>query len=93
MTTGIIFHEVKDGNVWAKAWRSGPGSRHELFGKIGVKARTFRDPKNLNSTGLILSIPDMSAFEALLASPDGKRAMDEDGLKLETLRVLTEFSP
>ena len=93
MTTAIVFHEVKDGQVWAKAWRSGPGSRHELFSKIGVNARTFRDPKNPNSAGLIFTIPDMAAFDALLASPDGKRAMDEDGLKLETLRVLTEFSP
>ena len=58
-----------------------------------MNARTFRDPKNPNLAGLIFTIPDMSAFDALLASPEGKRAMDEDGLKLETLRVLTEFSP
>ena len=23
MTTAIIFHEVQDGDVWAKAWKKG----------------------------------------------------------------------
>ena len=64
-----------------------------MFGKIGVKARTFRDPKDINVTGLILEIPDMEAFQNLLASADGQKAMAEDGLKVETLRVLVEFTP
>ena len=46
MTTAIIFHEVQDGAVWAKAWKKGPGSRHEMFGELGIKCRTFRDPSN-----------------------------------------------
>ena len=93
MPTVIAFHEVNDGAVWAKAWRKGPGSRHEMFAKIGVKARNFRDAKNANLTGLILEIPDMAKFESFLASEDGRRAMKEDGLKVETLRVLVEFTP
>lgn len=93
MTTMIIFHEVKNGEKWAKAWKKGRGSRHEMFGKLGIKARTFRDPKNPSSTGILADIPDVAAFEALLASPDGKKAMAEDGLKVETMRVLVEFTP
>ncbi len=93
MSTVIFFHEVKDGAHWAKAWHKGPGSRHELFAKYGVTARTFRDPNNPNSTGLIAEVSDLKKFQAVLASEEGKKAMSEDGLKVETLRVLEEFTP
>jgi len=69
MTTAIAVHEVENGEVWAKAWRKGAGSRHEMFAKLGVTARNFRDPENPNL------------------------AMREDGLKIDTMRVLTEFTP
>lgn len=93
MTTAIIFHEVQDGAVWANAWKMGPGSRHELFGKLGIKCRTFRDPNDPNVTGVMAEIPDMAAFQGLLQSDDGKNAMREDGLKVETMRMLVEFTP
>ncbi len=93
MTTAIVFHEVQDGAVWAKAWKQGPGSRHEMFGKLGIRCRSFRDPRNPNATGLIVEIPDMAKFQALLDSDAGKQAMKEDGLKVETMRMLVEFTP
>jgi len=93
MTTAIVFHDVEDGKIWANAWKKGPGSRHELFGKIGVKCRNFRDPDNMNATGLILDIPDLGEFQTLLESEEGQKAMREDGLKVDTMRVLLEFTP
>lgn len=93
MATMIIFHEVKSGDQWADAWRKGRGSRHELFAKVGVKARTFRDPKNFEATGVILDVPDMAALTTFLESAEVKKAMDEDGLRLDTLRMLVEFTP
>jgi hypothetical protein len=93
MSTLLIFHEVKDGDQWAKAWRKGPNSRHELFAKYDVKARTFRDPENSNNSGVLLEVSDMDKFRAALASPEGQKAMAEDGLKIETMRMLTEFTP
>jgi len=39
MTTVIIFHEVQDGAAWAKESKRGPGSRREMFGKIGATCR------------------------------------------------------
>lgn len=93
MTTAIIFHEVKDGSVWAKAWQKGKGSRHELFGKLGIKCRTFHDPKNPNATGVLAEIPDMANFLGFLNTDEGKKAMREDGLKVETMRMLVEFTP
>jgi len=93
MSTVLVFHEVQDGQRWAKAWTKGPGSRHDMFAKIGVKARNFQDPKNPNSTGLILDVPDVAKLQAFLQSDEGKKAMKEDGLKAETMRVLAEFTP
>ena len=93
MATAIIFHEVLDSAVWSKAWKQGPGSRHEMFGRLGIKCRTFRDPANPNATGVMAEIPDMAKFQELLQSDEGKRAMREDGLKVETMRMLVEFAP
>ena len=92
MKTLIAFHEVEDGNTWANAWHHGEGGRHEMFAKVGAKCRTFRDPNNPDSTGVIVEVPDMEAFEKLMASDEVKKAMDEDGLKVETLRMLEEFT-
>ena len=93
MTTVMIFHEVKDGDVWANAWKKGPGSRHELFAKYGVKARTFKDASNPNQTGILAEIPNMDEFMSMLETDEGKKAMAEDGLKQETIKILTEFTP
>jgi hypothetical protein len=91
MTTIFVFHEVKDSEKWAKAWKKGNGSRHEMFGKLGIKCQTFRVPQNPKVTGVLAQIPDMAKFQAFLASADGQKAMVEDGLKVDTMRVLTEF--
>ena len=93
MTTLMIFHDVEDGKRWAKAWKQGPGSRHELFAKIGMKCRNFRDPNNPDAVGILAEVPDMDAFRAMLDSEEGKKAMAEDRLKIETMRVLEEFTP
>ena len=93
MTTLIVFHEVEDGQRWANAWKKKPGSRHELFAQIDVKARNFKDPENPNSTGLILEVPDMERFQSFMASGEAKKAMEEDNIKVETMRILSEFTP
>lgn len=93
MTTIIATHEVADGEGWARAWQQGSGSRHELMAKIGATARTFRDPQNPNLTGLILEVPDMAAYEAFMGSAEAAAAMEADGVKPESLRMLNEFTP
>ena len=93
MTTLIVVHEVEYGEHWARAWREGPGSRHELFAQIGVSARTFKNPEHPNSVGLILEVPDMERFQAFMASDEARQAMEEDRLKVDTLRMLGEFTP
>ena len=93
MATLIIFHEVEDGQHWAKAWKKGPASRHEMFAQIGVTARNFKDPQNPNATGVMLEVPDMDKFQSFMASDEAKQAMKEDRLKVDTMKVLNEFTP
>ena len=93
MATVMIFHEVNDGAHWAKAWKKGAGSRHEFFAKYGVTARNFKDPSNPNQTGILAETPDLNGFMAMLETDEGKKAMAEDGLKVDTIRILTEFTP
>jgi hypothetical protein len=94
MATVLFYHEVEDGERWAKAWKKGtPGNRHEgLFAGVGT-VRTFRDPENHNLVGTLFAIEDMAQFRALMASDEARAAGAEDGLKADTLRVLVEFTP
>jgi len=93
METLIAFHEVENGDHWAKAWHGGAGSRQEMFGQIGVTTRIFRDPEHPNVTGVLLEVPDMDRFQLLMASDEGAQAMKEDRLKVDTMRVLSEITP
>jgi hypothetical protein len=93
MNTVIVFSETDDAENWAKSWRRGEGNRHEMFEKLGIKCRTFRDANDFTSTSVLFDIPDMTAFEMLLETDEIKQAMAEDKLKLETFRMLTEFTP
>jgi hypothetical protein len=43
------------------------------------------------TTILLAQIPDMAKFQAFLGCAEGHKAMAEDGLKADTMRVLTEF--
>jgi hypothetical protein len=94
MATVLFFHEVEDGERWAKAWKKGtPGNRHEaLFADVAT-VRTFRDPENHNLTGGIIEVEDMEKFRALMASDEARGAAAEDGVKADTLRLFVEFTP
>ncbi len=52
-----------------------------------------KGPNYPNATGILADIPDMAAFQELLQSDEGQKAMREDGLTVETLRVLVAFTP
>ena len=38
-------------------------------------------------------IPDMAKLQEFLQFDEGERSMREDGLKVETMRMLVEFTP
>jgi hypothetical protein len=85
MPTLIAFHQVDD----VDHWLSSP-KREEVFGALGITTRTFRDPEGSNRVGLIVEVPDMAAFEEVMQSEAGAEAMKFDGVRPETLLVLTE---
>jgi hypothetical protein len=84
MPTLLAFHEVDD----VDHWLSSP-KREEVFGPLGITVRTFRDPEASNRVGLIADVPDMAAFEAVMQSEAGVDAMKFDGVRPETLLILT----
>jgi hypothetical protein len=85
MPTLLAFHEVDDVDHWLRSPK-----REEVFGPLGITVRTFRDPEGSNRVGLIAEIPDMAEWQELMQSEAGADAMKFDGVRPETLLVLTE---
>jgi len=90
MTHVMILHEVDDADRWLAAWR-GADSRHKLFSDNGAAhVHTFRSPDDPNLTGLVVAVSDMGALQAMLESEQGTAAATADGVRLDTMQVLTE---
>ena len=85
MATYVVFHEVDD----VDHWLSSP-KREEIFGPRGITHRTFRDPEGSNRVGLIFEIPDFDEFQEMLQSEEAAEAMKHDGVRPETILVLSE---
>ena len=85
MPTLIGYHEIED----QQRWLASP-KREEIFGALGASVRTFIDPQNPNRAAVLLEVPDMEAFEAAMQSPEAAEAMEHDGVRPETLVILTE---
>ena len=85
MRTIMIFHEVDD----VDHWLSSP-KREELFGPLGMTARTFIDPDKTNRVGLIAEVPDMDVLRDMMQSDAAAEAMRYDGVRPETIVVLVE---
>jgi hypothetical protein len=81
----MIFHEVDDVDHWLAA-----PTREAVFGPMGITIRTFVDPEKSNRVGLIAEIPDMDAFQEVMASDVAADAMKADGVRPDTLLMLVE---
>ena len=85
MPTYLITHEVDDVEHW---WNS--PKRAEVFGPLGIKLRTFRDPEGSNRIGVLAEIPDLDAYMEFMQTETAADAMRHDGVRPETLLVLAE---
>jgi len=85
MATHLIFHEVDDVEHWLQSPK-----REEVFGPLGITARTFRDPEGSNRVGLLVEIPDMAKFQEFMQTEEAAEAMRHDGVRPDTLLVLDE---
>jgi hypothetical protein len=81
----MIFYEVDDVDRWLTSPK-----RREVFGPLGITARTFIDPEQSNRVGLIVEVPSMDLYHEAMGSPGAVAAMKYDGVRPETLLVLTE---
>jgi hypothetical protein len=85
MRTVLLFHEVDDVASWLASPR-----RRELFGPLGITARTFVDPERPNRVGLVVETPSMELFREAMESTVAAAAMRHDGVRVETVQVLIE---
>src|SRR2546430_14838830 len=85
METLLVFHEVDD----VDHWLSSP-KREELFGPLGMTARTFRDPAGSNRGGLIVEGPDVAASQEALETEAAAEAMEVGGVRPEAILGLVE---
>jgi hypothetical protein len=85
METLLVFHEVDD----VEHWLASP-KREELFGPLGMTARTFRDPQGSNRVGLLVEVPSLAAWEEALQGQAAAEAMQYDGVRPETIVGLVE---
>ena len=86
MPTVIAHHDVND----TEHWLASP-KRAEFFGTLGItKIRTFTNPQNPTQVGLLIDVPDLDALMAALGSEEASAAMQNDGVRPETLVMLVE---
>lgn len=85
MPTMLVFHEVDDVDRWLASPK-----REELFGPLGMTARTFRDPNGSNRVGLLVEVPSIEAWQDALQGEDAAEAMKTDGVRPETILGLVE---
>jgi hypothetical protein len=85
VATYLVFHEVDD----VEHWLSSP-KREEVFGPMGITARTFHDPEGSKRVGLVVEIPDLAAYQEFMQTEAAADAMKQDGVRPETLLVLSE---
>jgi hypothetical protein len=86
MATLMILHDVDNVEQWL-----GSPRRMDLFGPLGMSARTFVvDREKSNRVGLVVEVPDMKTFQDAMASDAAAEAMKFDGVRPETIVILTE---
>jgi hypothetical protein len=86
VATLILLHDVDEIDHWLSSPR-----RAELFGPLGMTARTFVvNRERSNRVGLIVEVPNMRVAQEAPRSEAAAEAMKSDGVRPETLVILTE---
>ncbi len=85
MTTVIAVHQINDSEHWLASPK-----REEIFGPLGVSVRTFLDPENPTRAAVMLEVPDMDAFQAVMNSAAASAAMKHDGVHADTLEMFVQ---
>lgn len=85
MTNLIVYHQVDDVEHWLASTK-----RTEVFGPLGITARTFVERVPNHRVGLLIETPDLDTFERAMGSEAAAEAMVADGVRPDTLVILVE---
>jgi hypothetical protein len=85
MVTILVIHEVDDVDHWLAST-----NRQEVFGPLGITARTFVEQVSTQRVGLIVEAPDLETFQNALGSEVAAEAMAADGVRAGGMLVLVE---
>jgi hypothetical protein len=85
MSTVLIVHEVEDADHWLKSPK-----REEVFGPAGYTVRTFVDPNDPHTVGLIVEGPGLEKLQEMLQTDELQEAARYDGVRFDTVRMLGE---
>jgi hypothetical protein len=85
MASVIVDDEINGSTHWLSSPK-----RQEIFGPLGITARSFLHPQNSHRAAVLLVVPDMAALMAAMQSDEVAAAMAFDGVKAETVVVFTE---
>ena len=64
--------------------------REEVFGPAGYTLRTFVDPNDPHTVGLIFEGPGLEKLQEMLQTDEVQEAGKYDGVRFDTLRMLVE---
>ena len=81
----LIVHDIDDVDRWFTSTK-----RQELMGPAGYTVRTFVDPDDASHVGLVVEGATVEDFRELLESDAAAAAMEHDGVRPDTVRVLEE---
>ena len=85
MVTILVIHEVDDVDHWLASTQ-----REEVFGPLGITARTFVEQVQTHRVGLIVESPDLDTFQNALGSEAAAEAMAADGVRAGGMLILVE---
>jgi len=83
MTTVVLTAEVEDTVAWEKAFRT----HADLFRKMGVASRYDYGIGEGSSVVVCAEVSDAKAFLTSLESAENVAAMQNDGVKRDTVQV------
>jgi hypothetical protein len=84
MTKVVLTAQVKDVDAWEKAFRS----HGEMFRSQGEMTSPVLYSKGANNEVVLCSeVPDASTYKQLVSSPETVAAMEQDGVRVDTVKL------
>ena len=83
MTKVILTAQVKNGDTWEKAFQT----HGDFFRSQGRATSPIQYTRTGNEVALCSEVPDVGAYRKKVDSPETVAAMEQDGVKRETVKL------